>query len=578
MYQEFAIIATILITVWFIIQSVMQRRRSVEFQRHAELLRIARSLARTPMAAAQEDLSYLERIRVAIREHPQGPLRYEGFPLISTSQPGTYYFPGVREARFEEARAAQSDADMLCAAVLAVRKGWIDDWRVLEQNVRNISAPYHFRTALASLPLNQITDRVVDLFAAMACHSSDLNAVKWGILISGLRLDPHQEPWIPELARHSEFTTYVCIVLQHARSVYPHATSDLLRLIPVTEGWGFFQVLNAVARDPGLAADPAISRELFVHGVANGRSAAGDVARTLVQACDIRARLKDAENDPVLARALFALISALAGEGEANEQLLLQLDDGESLVMAYLRLARASEGSIELITAMHTLGGLLDKAPPSWSRREELFEQAGRVFMTRLTRKVLSDAIRNDHFRFAALQIAIEMEMSELMPAIMLDFHTRPHPVNVNAIGMLGSDEHLEELYALLLMGESQSMAVQESESEAGSDGHHDLEEIARAVALHHIGKLNRPGVLETIKRHARHHTVMMRKAALTSLTHVQRWTLDAECKELVRAGLNDADQHVRSAAQAAAQYHTMHASLNRPGSGTIPLTPGAWN
>lgn len=546
----------LILVIWVIVRLVARNDAPAVPSHRGRQLRLARQLpSAVPEPTGPQPEPYLAQVRTAITASGGRPISYHQLPMIPTADPGHYYFPGVREASSEMRDGAQSDFDIICAAVLAVKSKRIKTWRALEATLREVHAHRVAFDMLPMIPYDDITIPVARRFAEVAQRSDDLNAVKWGILIAGMQLNPTVEPWIAELAHYSEFTTYCCIALNHARRNYPQALNMLLDLISVTEGWGLFQVIGTVLRDPDLARDASLCRSMFLHGIENGRAAWLEIAAALLHGADMTARLHEAADDPEFADALFTLLATIAYH-PTELPLLREHPHGEQLTDEYLRLAAVAAPSIQLLAALHALIGFLSDESLAWDERESLLGRAWNLYPLKMDHDVLAEAIRTDRFRFAALEIARDLGIESLVPVILQDVRRRPHPANVNALGAIGGPTHLRELMRLLVRLNAAEAAPQKTGP--FSDWSEEYRAAMRATLLQCIGKLNSRTALRLIENAMHDADPQARAAAVSGLQHVPRWTLGPRLKQELRNCVRDPVQTVQDLAVQVADYHAV--------------------
>ncbi len=503
--------------------------------------------------------SIYERVVAQTHRHPSDPIDYDDFPAIPADHEGTTYRPGARDMLIRESDDPRWKK--VVQAVIAAATVKLDDWRALEEIVRDVEpAAYHHRILKSIQPIT-ITADVRDLFAEMAQRSSDYTAVKWGIAIGtvGATL-PEIESLLP-LARHSEFTGYLCYALARSARKAPSYTVLLADLVSVTEGWGLHRAIAYITQTPELVDNWEIQRNCVIHGMRRGDGARGFIAETIVRELDPLVLIDRANGDPELGQALLELLEALIWTPEPPG-MFDQIDHAERIAERFVDLAETLDNDIETVRALRSLAILLAHEELGWKNQKTLFERARTLFLESLDPEIIAGAIRADRHREIAMQIIVELGLNDLAPVVLEDLNKRPSALNIDVLGHVGDGEHLQILFGLLPPAETSRARKFVARDAVISGDLHNTSAIYAAV-IRHMGKLQRPDTLERVKSAAGDFHPWVRSAAMYAMGTMQRWTLDAECKMLVRTCLIDSHEFVRDAARNTAIYHNLNASIN---------------
>jgi len=504
---------------------------------------------------------------------PDEPIDYTGFPLIPSDEPERFYQPGARDV------VAEPDTDddtwkTVIAAVLSAHHNKLVDWQVLEHNIREVPFIEHVDNVLSHLDANDITANVRSVFLDLARHSADYNAVKWGILIGEMR--ELATPTLDDLmmmARHSEFTLPVCHALSRGTGWYPDRYSHLLDLLPVTEGVGLLHVVRHILDEPLFQHQPKTRRDAVVYAMRHGSIARYPLALDIIGREYFTELLDEGRNDELLALALLELLDTLVWE-EAPPGHLAEHPGGAELVKRYLELIGFLPGSIETLGALRTLYITLGYETIAWPERTVLRERAMSMLLERLSRETLEKAIRDGNRQDIALLLIMEGELSDLAYLALEEFERVPTPLAADALGTVGTPEHLARMTeALPDRSEIRERARISPTTPLSAEFHQ--RSLLYATVIRHIGKIGTAEVIRRIKEAARDIHPSVRASAMVAMRSLPQWALDAESRELVRFCLGDSTEFVRDEATTTAAYHALHASLRRPGVGTVAPEAG---
>lgn len=488
---------------------------------------------------------------------PDGPLDYEKFPPIVTDD-GTAFFPGARDV------FSQMDADgwsNVAKIIREVRGRVIRDWHSLERAIGEWEPAAFHASVMQSLRAGDIPLNVRELFGRMALESSNYAAVKWGIAIAGTGANLTEMQVLLPLARHSEFTFYVCSALYYNARESARYTPLIKELITMTEGWGLYHAIAHTSQTSDLKKDWTLQRNCVVRGMLRGEGARNYIAEIILKELDPLALLDHTTDDPELASAMMELLEAMIWTPEPPGR-LADLEGAERLIGRYVEWLESRPPGIETVRALRSLAIALAMESLAWESREGLLQRVRDILLVHLNPSIVAEAIRADRMREIALQLVVELGLTDLAPVVVEDFQKRPSALNIDVLGHIGEGEHLQLLFESL--PDTQVMQSRSSVArDAAITGELHNSSAMYAAAVRHMGKLGRPEALSSIKTAARDFHPWVRAAAMYAMATMQRWTLDSECKALVRTCLQDSHDFVREAARQTAVYHNLNASIN---------------
>lgn len=519
------------------------------------------------------DPSLYSQISAVVAVHPNQPIDYEGFPPIPSEEPDRFYQPGARDV-FVDASAGDDRWKTVVAAILSAYRNKLDDWQVLEYNIKSVPFREHVNNVLAHLNVIGITYNVRSVFLDLVRHSSDYNAIKWGILIGEVReLEPHEIKDLVLMARHSEFTLPVCHALSRKTGWYQNYYHHLLDLLPVTEGVGLMYVVKHVLDEPLFQYQTRAHRDAVFYAMQHGSIARYPLALDIVDRENFVDLFAEGTTDHPLAFALLELLDALIW-GEEPPGHLPNHPRGVELIDRYFDLIASLPDSIETLGALRSIYIMLGYETIVWQEREMLRERAISMLLERLSRETLESAIRDGHRQDIVLLLIMEGELTDLTYLALEEFRNRPTPLAADTLGTMGTPEHLEEMLRALPDHSEISERSKFARDTMISATFHERS-LFYASIIRHIGRLGTSEAIERIKEAARDVHPMVRAAGMTGMRSLQQWTLDAESRELVRFCLGDPVPLVRDEAVSTAAYHTLHASLRRPGVGVTAPEAG---
>lgn len=501
------------------------------------------------------ELSLYQRIRLQALANPAAPLNYEEFPPILSSD-GAVFFPGARDI------FTQMDTDGWTLVLKVIRdtdSGLISNWKSLEREISVLEPAAYFENVLQRLTGEDLTVPVRELFGQLALKSSNYAAVKWGITIAGTGANlPEMQVLLP-LARHSELTFYICSALyRNARESFMPLIEEL---ITMTEGWGLYQAIAHTAQISDLKKDWTLQRNCVVHGMLRGDGARNYIAEIILKELDPVALLDHATDDPELASAMMELLESLVWTPEPPGR-LADLEGAERLITRYVEWLESRPPGIETVRGLRSLAIALGMESLAWESREILLQRVHDILLVHLDPNIVADAIRADHMREIALQLVVELGLTDLAPVVMEDFRKRPSALNIDVLGHIGEGEHLQLLFESL--PDNHDMQSRSSVArDAAITGELHNSSAMYAAAVRHMGKLRRPEALSSIKTAARDFHPWVRAASMYAMATMQRWTLDGECRQLVRTCLEDSHDFVREAARQTAAHHNLNASIS---------------
>ena len=518
-------------------------------------------------------LPLYKQVQQSIALHPDGPIPHDEFPQIAADTPGVLYQPGARD--LAEHDTATDDAWMtIMAAVYAARKNKLTNWQVLEHNVKSVPFGKHVNTVLKQLTFDELTFNVRTLFLTLARHSSDYEAVKWGILIGSIKeINSIEINDLLLLARHSEFTFVVCHILSRRARWYSHHYPNIVLLLPLTEGWGLYRVIDALAKEPELWKREGMHRDVVIFATKNGGGAKAQIASMLLSSDEFPDLLNGAQGDETLGYALLDLLDAILWADQLPG-FMGTLQNGGSITGGYLDLIAGLPPAIEVLATLRGILILSGMDDLTWEEKSALHDRAETMLLERLARETITDAIQSGNHRETAMLLIREVGLNDLLYLVLEDFRREPTPLNIQLLGSMGNEEHLQEILRLLPEPEE---VLKRGEITDESPFSVDLykRSIIYAAVIRYAGKQRTPAAISRTNAAARDFHPWVRASAMISMQFLQAYTLNAESKALVRDCLNDPEEIVRNAAEMTARHHALHTSINRTGVGRIAMIEG---
>lgn len=510
------------------------------------------------------------RISEQLKLRPEGPLDYASFPRVPFGD-GDYYAFGARLFHAGRARLCTADPSIISAAVNAVRSHTIRDWRSLEANLKEVDPLEHRMAVMAAISPDLVTPRVSSLFREVAIRSDNYNAISWGIALGCVSARQPEIESLLVLARHSELTADVVTALLEQSSRFPQLRRRLVDVIPHLYDWGLlYAVLTVINHADAIPPDTA-RREILVHGMKNGGAMRGDIARVLLEAGWLTSVSQDLIDDDPLRMSVARMIEALASLPEPPGQISRDAD-GREVVEEMLNLVRPWPDDFAKLMALRGLGLALVVAEDEWTNGGAMLEEVQSLVADICTVDRVSDALNDPETRATALLISAETGMTSLTRQILETARHTLDPLAAEVVGLLGDRAHLAELQKALPEVVDLSRRSTSHGASGGIQWERESQIYAGIVAV--MGLLGTRSAIRLIRQGATDPSPVVRGAAMVAMARLQRWTLDADCRTLVRTLLDDPVEGVRERARDAAAYHTMHASLEgTPHMGTLTFT-----
>ena len=507
-----------------------------------------------PPAGEPERPSIFEAIQQQLHVAAETLLDYENLPPMPTSTEGLKLAPGAADALFGSGDAKNNEWKIVREVVKAINAGRLSDWRVAEKNVGKIQASSCIDTVLSSLTTSDITSSVRKVFWEMARGSRNYEAVKWGIGIASVGLQPNEVADLLILARHAEFTLYASHALLRESEAHPEFKKHLVALLPISYGWGVVKVIEYIVRDKSLIGHRGVQRDVLIHGMHNCESIPMEIAFTIAKAINLRSFCLEAGRDGQLYRALTSLMDTLVNEPDPLGG-LAQLDQWPPIYDAYVTMIGERPVDARLLVALSSLEHFLDDKKLNWPRRLTELDKVRRMFDERLSPAVLRRDLGSEEGRWAALQIIREKSVRDLLPDVEAAFNKKPDFETVQILGELGGRQQLEVMLkripSLVDLEARRSVPF----SMVNVFGPEYKDDFLYAQIIEALGRLATPPALERIKAAASDLNPQVRSAACNAIAQLPLTSLDDELRAAVKARLNDSPQYVADAARKAAKH-----------------------
>ena len=257
------------------------------------------------------------------------------------------------------------------------RTGTIGDITVVEQFVEVIAAAsrapndavYQILTSLsASAGIVAYADPLMDSFSdpqdvgmdpdgarAVGLHlarlSTEIEAVKLGMLLLGSFGAEEDEDILLSLGRHEEFTLYTTIALSNLSQ---NAEEDLWDLAKELDGWGKIHIVRRLAASQNPEIKGWLLREGYKNSIGDG-----ELATIVAIGGDLASALAAEEIDKELLLSTDQLIASLAAQEQGRG--LVALPDAAFIVSRYMAHVESHEATLERLHALTEVDKLVSQ-------------------------------------------------------------------------------------------------------------------------------------------------------------------------------------------------------------------------
>jgi len=483
--------------------------------------------------------SLYDMIRRQHQRRPLAPLELDRFPMIKApGGDGMTYAPGLRDVLSRRV-PQEKDWKRVRRVVRQVCLGEISQWESVEAELRGLPAAASADALLEHTTWEEATAAVRKVFLEVAKRSTDYEAVKWGIVVGGLRATRSQLEDLLLLARHPEFTPYCVWLIQTACEDAPQFKRSLVNLLSESTQWGVVTLIDQLIEDDELVRDPDVQRKMLVHGMENCEGLEMELAFTLAKKLNLKRFFSEARRDERVFRRVVDLMATLATEPQPLGG-LADLPDGEKVYAGFLATLSEREPEINALYAMDALRDFLQEQAGGWESRDyrlaDLNARWERAFSSERVRAGFDDEDRS----WFAYDLVKRYELTDLLDEVRTRFRKDPE---LGAISVLAHFARKKDLQALMdSIGRVSDMEWRSRHSIGGpapwGPQHERSVEYAEIVGA--LGPLGTPEAVRVLARAMCDYEGTVRAAALRAAAALPTGMRNGELLELVRERLCD--------------------------------------
>jgi len=503
-----------------------------------------------PPAAPTAEASIYSLIKEQVDRDPDAPLDHESLPSLERTEGGVNFAPGAMDALFGSGEAKDDDTWKVVPKVIrAINKGQVSDWRVIEQNVKDVDVSSCVDTVLGNLYVADLTPAVKNLFWEAARSSRDYNTVKWGVAIGGFDLSDQELPTLLTLARHGEFTLYASHVLLRESEKHPSYKKHLVRLLPSSRQWGVIMLIDYIVLDKPLIADQAVQRDVLIYGMENNDGIPMEVAFTIASAVNLPALFEAGEKDERVYRAAVLLMDTLLLE-PAPLGGLTDLEGWPKLYDGYLALIEKRTADTPMLGALASLETWLTDKELTWERKDAELERVRRLTKERLSAEIVRSGLENERDRWDALQLVEKHKLTELLPAVETLFKTKPDPSTISTLSTVGGKDQLQLMFDTIPTLIDLDAREGKPMSHVNIHGWEVKNCFEYSLIVRSLGKLATPEAIAHIKRAGTDYDPAVRAAACAAIAELPADLVDADLRRIVTDRLTDDPKYVADSAK----------------------------
>ncbi|PCI37277.1 MAG: hypothetical protein COB53_06990 [Elusimicrobia bacterium] len=483
--------------------------------------------------------SLYDLIRKQHESRPKAPLELDRFPSIKApGGEGLTYAPGLRDVM---SRRVPKEADWkrVRRIVRQVCLGELTHWKSVEGELAGLPAAASADALLEHTTWEEATEPVRRVFLDVARRSNDYEAVKWGIVVGGLRATRRQLDDLFLLAHHPEFTPYCVWLIQNACEDAPQLKRSLVNLLAESTQWGVVTLIDQLIEDEELMLDPDVQRKALIYGMENCDGLAMEVAFTLAGAIDLRRFFGEARGDDRVYRRVVDLVTTLANE----PQPLGGLDDlpnGEKVYSDFMTLLEKREPEINALYALDSLRVFLEEQAGDWESRDVLLSDINsrweKAFSIQRVREGFDDADRG----WFSFELTKRYRLKELLGEVRSRFSKAPSLVSISTLAAFGGRENLELLLHSIGRVVDFEWRARHVIGDPSPWGPQHEKSAEYAEIVHSLGRLGTEDAIEEIKTALCDYEGTVRTAALHATAELPRSKQDAALVDLVRERLSD--------------------------------------
>lgn len=389
------------------------------------------------------------------------------------------------------------------------------DWSAAETRLRGLGVLRSIDTLFQTLDPDLVTPAIKRLFWEIAFHSSDYEAVKWGVAIGCIRMDDREFRDAMTFARHPEFTLYCSVAfLREGRS------EALLELLPEVRQWAVIRVIEAIVRDEDLISRHDVQREVIRCGMERSEGIPMEIAYTIASHVDLSAHFDGSD-------AIVELLTVLLTNPESHGR-FQDLPNADNLRDDFVSMLATRPPDVAV------LRGLQAADTP------EARHLALEMDVDEVVRRGLAD----EKQRWPALAMIREKKLTSLLPDVRA---LVPQAGAVWLLSEIGGPEDVALLLETLPRIVDLEARAKRPKSDRNVLGPDFQSSQTYAQIVGALGRLATPVAGAAVKRAARDFDPVVRAAAVHAMKSLPQ---DPEISALLRELSSDPSPHVSDAAR----------------------------
>ncbi len=396
-------------------------------------------------SSAAREPSLYELIRRQHESHPKSPLELDRFPSIKApGKEGLTYAPGLRDVMARR-EPKEQDWKRVRRVVRQVCLGELTHWKSVERELVGLPAAASADALLEHTTWEEATESVRKVFLDVARRSTDYEAVKWGIVVGGLRATRNQLDDLLLLAHHPEFTPYCVWLIQNASEDAPQFKRALVKLLAESTQWGVVTLIDQLVEDEDLMRDPDVQRKTLIYGMENCDGLEMEVAFTLACALDLRRFFGEARGDERVYRRVIDLTTTLANDPQPLGG-LADLPNGEKVYSDFMMLLDRREPDINALYALDCMKTFLEGPAASWEFRDQLLVELNSRWEKSFSIERVREGFDDEDRGWFSFELTRRYRLNELLGEVRGRFKKTLSLSSIATLAAFGEKEDLERL------------------------------------------------------------------------------------------------------------------------------------
>ena len=493
--------------------------------------------------------SLYELIRRQRETHPKTPLELDRFPSIKApGGEGLTYAPGLLDV-MSRREPKEKDWKRVRRIVRQVCLGELTHWKSVERELVGLPAAASADALLEHTTWEEATAPVRKVFLDVARRSTDYEAVKWGIVVGGLRATRRQLDDLLLLAHHPEFTPYCVWLIQNASEDAPQFKRSLVSLLAESTQWGVVTLIDQLIDDPDLMEDPDVQRKTLIYGMENCDGLEMEVAFTLARALDTRRFFGEAHRDERIYRRVVDLMATLANQPQPLGG-LADLPDGEKVYSDFMNLLDKRDPDINSLYALESLKSFLEDQAGVWDSRDALLDELNSRWEKAFSIQRVRDGFDDEDRGWFSFELTKRYRLKELLGEVRDRFEKEPTLAAISTLSAFGERADLERLLHSIGRVVDFEWRARHAIGDLTPWGPQHEKSAEYAEIIGSLGKLDTDESIEEIEAALCDYEGTVRMAALVAAAELSEGRRNGKLSELVRERL--CDPHDPAALEAA--------------------------